>query len=87
MKQKVQKYDTPILAMIKAMNDLVGEEVDLSELRDQWYFHMGSRDDNRFVYWLDATMELINQDVKIVYKRNPGWYTSVKFYIEREIEL
>jgi hypothetical protein len=85
--KKQMKYDTPILAMIKAFNDFAGGECCLTELRDQWYFHMETRADNRFVYWLDATMELINQDVKILYKRNAGWYTSVKFYIEREIQL
>jgi len=84
---KKQKYDTPILAMIKALNTHAGEEVDMSALRDAWYFQMESKDDNRFVYWLDQTMEILNEDVKIIYKRVPGWYTGVAFYIEREIDV
>lgn len=84
--KKVNQYDTPVLAMIKALNAHVGEEVDMSELRDEWYFEMENKEDNRFVYWLDQTMEIVNEDVKIVYKRLPGWYTGVSFYVEREIE-
>lgn len=84
--KKVKEYDTPVLAMIKALNAHVGEEVDMSALRDEWYYQMENKEDNRFVYWLDQTMEIVNEDVKIVYKRLPGWYTGVSFYVEREIE-
>lgn len=87
MKQKAQTYDTPVLAMIKALNGYVGEEVSLADLRDSWYFHLEHKEDNRFVYWLDMTMEIVNDSVKIIYKRNPGWYTEVRFYIEGEIEI
>ena len=87
MKQKVQAYDTPMLAMIKALNAHVGEEVSLADLRDSWYFHLEHKEDNRFVYWLDKTMEVVNDSVNIIYKRNPGWYTEVGFFVSREIEL
>lgn len=84
---KFNKYDAPVLAMIKAMNNHVGEDVDLITIRDEWYFNMKHKEDNKFVYWLDMTMEIVNKDVKIVYKRLPGWYTEVKFFIERKIEM
>ena len=84
---KFNKYDAPVLAMIKAMNSHVGEELSLADLRDAWYFQMEHKEDNRFVYWLDKTIELVNDRVKIIYKRNPGWYTEVKFHIERGIEI
>ncbi len=87
MKKTERRYDTPVLAMIKALNSYVGEEVSLADLRDAWYFQMEHKEDNRFVYWLDETMEIVNDSVKIIYKRNPGWYTEVKFYIGEEIEL
>lgn len=87
MKQAARTYDTPVLAMIKALNAHVGEEMTLGELRDDWYFHLAHKDDNRFVYWLDETMELVNDNVKIIYKRSPGWYTEVRFFVSREIEL
>jgi hypothetical protein len=81
------KYDAPVLAMIKAFNGHVGEDVDLVTIRDEWYFNMEHKEDNKFVYWLDMTMEIVNKDVNIVYKRLPGWYTEVKFFVERVIEL
>lgn len=84
---KFNKYDAPILAMIKALNNHVGEDVDLITLRDEWYFNMEHKEDNKFVYWLDMTMDIVNKDVKIIYKLNPGWYTGVTFFVEREIEL
>ena len=84
---KIKNYDTPMLAMIKALNAHVGEEITLGELRDDWYFHLAHKDDNRFVYWLDKTMELVNDNVNIIYKRTPGWYTEVKFFVTEEIEL
>lgn len=87
MRKTERRYDTPVLAMIQALNDHVGEEVSLIDLRDSWYFHLAHKEDNRFVYWLDMTMEMLNDDVKIIYKRNPGWYTEVLFYTEREIEI
>ena len=85
--KKKQIYDTPILAMIKAFNAHVGEEVTLGDLRDDWYFYLAHKEDNRFVYWLDKTMEIVNDNVNIIYKRNPGWYTEVKFEVTEEIEL
>jgi len=84
---KIKNYDTPMLAMIKALNAHVGEEITLGDLRDDWYFHLAHKDDNRFVYWLDKTMELVNDNVNIIYKRTPGWYTEVKFFVTEEIEL
>jgi len=87
MKQAARTYDTPVLAMIKALNAHVGEEITLGELRDDWYFHLAHKDDNRFVYWLDETMELVNDNVNIIYKPSPGWYTEVRFFVSREIEL
>ena len=57
------------------------------DLRDSWYFHLAHKDDNRFVYWLDKTMEIVNDGVEIVYKRNPGWYTEVLFYVKEPIEM
>ena len=86
MQKKAQTYDTPMLAMIKALNAHVGEEVSLADLRDDWYFHLAHKKDNRFVYWLDKTMEVVNDNVNIIYKRNPVWYTEVRFFVSREIE-
>jgi hypothetical protein len=83
----VNRYDTPILAMIKAFNDFAGGECLLIELRDQWYFHMGSKEDNRFVYWLDLALEMVNEEVVVAYKRHPGWYTEVVFEVRKEIEI
>jgi len=80
-------YDIPVLAMIRAFNDFAGKEVDMGDLRDSWYFHMKTKDDNRFVYWLDKTLGIVNEDVTIVYKRNPGWYTGVLFDVKRVIEI
>ena len=85
--KKQMRYDTPILAMIKAFNDFAGGECYLIELRDQWYFHMETRADNRFVYWLDLALEQVNDEVVVAYKRHPGWYTDVVFEIKKEIEL
>ena len=85
--KKVNKYDTPILAMIKAFNDFAGGECLLIELREQWYHHMQGRADNRFVYWLDMTLEIVNEYVAVIYKRHPGWYTEVAFEIKKEIEV
>jgi len=87
MQKKAQTYDTPMLAMIKALNAHVGQEITLGELRDDWYFHLAHKDDNRFVYWLDKTMEVVNGSVNIIYKRTPGWYTEVKFFVTEEIKL
>ena len=84
--KKAKSYDAPVVAMIKALNMHVGEEVSLADLRDSWYFQLDHKEDNRFVYWLDQTMEIVNEDVNIIYKRVPGWYTGVMFYVEREIE-
>lgn len=87
MKKTTRTYDTPMLAMIKALNDHVGGEVNMTDLRDGWYFHQEHKDDNRFVYWLDATLELYDDSVKIIYKRNPGWYTEVLIYVKRELKI
>jgi hypothetical protein len=84
---KQMRYDTPIVAVIKALNDFAGSECSMIELRDQWYFHMETRADNRFVYWLDLTLEQINDEVTVVYKRHPGWYTEVMFEVRQEIEI
>ena len=84
---KFNKYDAPILAMIKAFNGHVGEDVDMITIRDEWYFNMGHKEDNRFVYWLDKTMEVVNDQVQVIYKRNPGWYTEVKFAVTERIEV
>ena len=73
--------------MMKAFNAHVGEEFTLGDLRDDWYFYLAHKEDNRFVYWLDKTMEIVNDNVNIIYKRNPGWYTEVKFEVTEEIEL
>lgn len=85
--KKKQIYDTPILAMIKAFNAHLGEEVTLGELRDDWYYYLEHKDDNRFVYWLDKTMEIVNHRVEIIYKHNPGWYTEVVFFLAEKIEV
>lgn len=85
--KKVKEYDTPVLAMVKALNAHAGEEVEMSALRDEWYYQMANKADNRFVYWLDQTMEIVNEDVKVIYKRKPGWYTGVAFFVEKEIDL
>jgi len=87
MKKRTQTYDTPMLAMIKALNAHVGEEITLGELRDDWYFHLAHKDENRFVYWLDKTMEVVNDQVQVIYKLNPGWYTEVKFAVTERIEV
>ena len=87
MQKKVQTYDTPMLAMIKALNAHVGEEVSLADLRDDWYFHLQHKEDNRFVYWLDKTMEVVNDRIEVIYKRNPGWYTEVMFFVAEKIEV
>lgn len=87
MRQTKRSYDTPILAMIKAFNDHAGGEVSMIDLRDGWYFHLAHKEDNRFGYWLDKTLEIVKDDVKIVYNRNPGWYTEVRFFVEREIQV
>ena len=84
---KIKNYDTPMLAMIKALNAHVGEEITLGELRDDWYFHLAHKDDNRFVYWLDKTMEVVNDRIEVIYKRNPGWYTEVMFFVAEKIEV
>jgi hypothetical protein len=83
---KSNKYDVPVLQMIKAFNNHVGEELDMATLRDEWYFNMGHNKDNKFAYWLDMTLEIANKNVKLLYKRNPSWYTEVMFFIEGEIE-
>lgn len=85
--RRKQTYDTPVLNMIKAFNDFAGGECLLIELRDQWYFHMGSRGDNRFIYWLELAMEIANEKVEVVYKRVPGWYSEVSFHIKEKIEI
>lgn len=87
MKKTERRYDTPVLAMIQALNSYVGEEVSLADLRDAWYFKMEHKEDNRFVYWLDETMEIVNDQIQVIYKRNPGWYTEVKFFVAKEIEV
>lgn len=84
---KQMRYDTPIMAVIKAFNDFAGGECSLLELREQWYFHMETRADNRFVYWLDLALELVNDRVVVVYKRQPGWYSEVLFEIKEEIKV
>jgi len=80
------KYDAPVAAMVKALNDNINQEVDISDIRDSWYFHLGDEKDNKFSYWLDKTMELVNNNVKIIYKKTPGWYTGVKLLVTREIK-
>lgn len=86
MKRK-QQFDTPVLNMIKSFNDFAGGSASLIELRDQWYFHMGSHQDNRFVYWLELAMEMVPGKVNVVYKRQPGWYSEVEFEIPEEIKV
>ena len=84
---KSNKYDDPVLQMIKAFNNHVGEELDMATLRDEWYFNMGEQKDNKFMYWLDLTLEIVNKDVTVVYKKQPGWYTQVEFFVERAVEI
>ena len=81
-----QNYDAPVLMMIQTFNNHIGEEIDMVTLRDEWYYKMGEQKDNKFVYWLDLTLEIAAGDVKLVYTRQPGWYTEIMFLIEREIK-
>jgi len=85
--KRANDYDTPLINMIQAFNDHSGGECYLIELRDQWYFRQGSKDDNRFLYWLDLALELVNDQVIVVYKRQPGWYSEVMFQIPEAIDL
>jgi hypothetical protein len=83
-------YDTPILAMIEAFNAHAGGEITMPELRDEWWFRLDDADkENKFGYWLDKTLELpaVAEMVTVVYKRQPGWYTEVRFAVAKEIVL
>lgn len=83
----MRKYDTPILAMVKALNRHVGKEVDLVTLREDWWYEIGDKEGNYLGHWLDKTIELFSDHVKIIYKRTPGWYTEVVIFVEKEIEV
>jgi len=87
MRQTRRRYDTPILAMIKALNDHAGEKVSMIDLRDGWYFHLAHKEDNRFGYWLDLTTEAFGDQIEVIYKRNAGWYTEVMFRVAEKIEV
>lgn len=79
-----RSYDTPILAMIEAFNAHVGGTLTMADLRDEWWFRLDDADkENRFGYWLDKALELpvVAEKVEVVYLRNPGWYTEVRFKV------
>ena len=83
----MKEYDTPILAMVKALNLHVGEEVDLITLREDWWHELGDKEDNYLGHGLDKTVELFHRDLEVVYVRHPGWYTMVKIKVLRELQV
>lgn len=83
----MKDYDTPVLAMVKALNQHVGKEVDMITLREDWWHEIGEKEGNYLSYWLDKTVELFQKDLDIVYIRTPGWYTEVKIKVLRELKV
>jgi hypothetical protein len=86
--KKTHTYDTPILAMIETFNAHLGEEITMIDLRDEWWYRLDDASkENRFGYWLDKTLELpiVAENVTVVYKTQPGWYTEVRFKVSDSI--
>ena len=72
-------YRQQLYAMEAAVDQLQGTVEPLGSLKAAFLFYGG--DSARFSYYLDRMLEN-RQDIRIIYDRVPGWYTTVLVEID-----
>lgn len=78
-------WDTPILAVIKALNECAGQRMSLIEFRDWFQFHGGGAGS------LEGALDIVQRTNpgRFVYHyiRTPGSYTEVEIEIFDRTEM
>lgn len=72
-------WDTPILAVIKALNECAGQRMSMIEFRDWFHFHGGGSGS------LQGALDIVERTMpgrfQYHYIRTPGSYTEVEIEI------
>lgn len=72
-------YREQLYAMEAAIDQLQGTMEPLGSLKAAFLFYGG--DSARFLYYLDRVLQN-RRDIRIIYDRVPGWYTTVMVQID-----
>jgi len=72
-------YREQLYAMEAAIEQLQGTTEPLGSLKAAFLFYGG--DSARFSYYLDRVLQN-RRDIRIIYDRVPGWYTTVLVQID-----
>ena len=82
---RLNRYDQPVLAVINAANNLVGQTVHAVYFRDEWRAQGGG--DGKMWDALDLVAECHPEAIQIIYQTKPCSYVEVFIKVLEPIRL